>query len=227
WWFLTALLLAGAGMCAWQIRYFAFAAPLAAITGGAASIRLAAWAAGRIHSVKAPVWTLVFCLPFAASTYMALLPEARGQRIPVTAGPASGASDGAPCLRPETLQALNALPPSLLLAPIDSGGYLLALTHHSVLAGAYHRDNHGNRAAIDIFEGPIGEAEIRLRDTGARYLVSCRGQDEVLSIVTRAPDGLLARLQRGDVPSWLRPVPLPNGVLQVYELAETPDGNPK
>jgi hypothetical protein len=124
------------------------------------------------------------------------------------------------------LQPLNALPKALLLGPIDSGGYLLADTHHAVIAGAYHRNNRGNRRAIEIFTGPIGEAEARLRASGARYLFICREQDEVVATANRAPHGLLAQLQRGNIPSWLRTVPVIGTVLQVYELTERENAEP-
>jgi hypothetical protein len=221
WLFLSALLLAGTAMCVWQVRYFGFMAPLAALAGGAVAARLANSAGNRVRSMHPPIWALVFCLPFAPSTYVALLPSSASTDAKPPIGVAAGeAKNTRACLRPEMLQPLNALPQALLLGPIDSGGYLLAETHHAVVAGAYHRNNRGNRRAIEIFTGPIDEAEVRLRYSGARYVLICREQDEVVTTAKRSPDGLLARLLRGNVPSWLRAVPVTGTVLQVYELAD-------
>ncbi|MDH5749086.1 MAG: hypothetical protein OEY85_07225, partial [Rhodospirillales bacterium] len=129
---------------------------------------------------------------------------------------------GAPIARGCDIQAvsstLNARPglgdqPKVIAGFIDFGAKLLFYTPHAVLAGQYHRNNEGNLAVVHLF---TAEDE----DT-ARDIVTRRKVDLVL-ICTAAPEmklykgktarpSFVDRLGDGDLPPWLRSLPVPAG----------------
>jgi hypothetical protein len=99
---------------------------------------------------------------------------------------------------------LNALPASLLLAPIDIGPRIIAGTPHSVIATGHHRNYAAMRQVIATFTGPSSAARDQVTAGSARYVVLCAEAPEVRNYARRAPDGFAARLIAGDTPDWLR-----------------------
>jgi hypothetical protein len=102
---------------------------------------------------------------------------------------------------------LGRLPPGLVVTDISFGPFLLALTPHSVMAAPYHRLGYGIGIAHRAMSSPPDEAGGILRDAKADYVMVCG---------PRPPDGLpeparsaslWGRLQAGEVPRWLQPVP--------------------
>jgi hypothetical protein len=95
---------------------------------------------------------------------------------------------------------------------------LLATTHHSALAGPYHRNG---KAILDIhaaFDGqPEGFRPIAARH-GATYLLICPDFPEGTVYQSRSPRGFYAQLMRGEVPKWLVPVALKTGLTLPYTL---------
>ena len=121
------------------------------------------------------------------------------------------------CRRPADYAGLAALPAGLIATPIDVGPFVLAHTPHSVLAGPYHRNNAGNRAAIELFLA--ADPADAMRKAGVRYVVSCAGASTVRPLIARAPEGLAARLDRGEAIPWLTPLPgASSGKLQAFEV---------
>jgi hypothetical protein len=91
------------------------------------------------------------------------------------------------------------------------------LTPHSVLAAPYHRDNHGNRAALDAFLAEPRAAREILRADHVTYVATCSGLTETAALAARAPDGLAAALVSGAIPDWLRTLPH-TGKYQVFVM---------
>jgi hypothetical protein len=104
------------------------------------------------------------------------------------------------------------------MAPIDAAPYVLVFTPHSVVAGPYHRDNHGNRLALDIFLGPPDKVRGLLEGSGAKYLIACPVSDELALLGERAPGGLADLLSKDKAPGWLVPVAVPGTPYRVYEI---------
>jgi hypothetical protein len=109
---------------------------------------------------------------------------------------------GVPCNTPTALAPLAMLPRGVVLAPIDMGGSLLALTPHSVVATPIHRDVHGNRLAYAVFRAPPSVGP----PAGIDYIGYCPTDAETGILSADAPHGLLAALVAGRVPEWLAPV---------------------
>lgn len=122
------------------------------------------------------------------------------------------------CRTLPALQVLDQLPPATIFTMVDLGPRLLATTHHSALAGPYHRNG---KAILDIhaaFDGqPEGFRAIAARH-GATYLLICPDFPEGTVYQSRSPRGFYAQLMRGEVPNWLKPVTLKTGLTMPYTL---------
>lgn len=112
------------------------------------------------------------------------------------------------CRTVSALAPLSSLPPGRIIAPIDLGPGILAATEHAVFAAPFHRNNDGNLAMIRAMMAAPDEARRILKERGADYVVLCRGSLELLELTEMAPDGLAARLGRGEAPHFLQPVAL-------------------
>lgn len=123
------------------------------------------------------------------------------------------------CRDTASYPALDLLPPGLAAAPIPAGSYLLAQTHLSVLAAPYHRNNHGNRAALDILRSDPALAETLARRAGVKYVLLCWSNPaEVASYQAMGPDALAAQISRGSVPGWLRELKVEGTIFHAYEV---------
>lgn len=150
-----------------------------------------------------------------AALGFALLPEA-GSKMRSAGGEAHKAGG---CPTAAMIAGLAAEPPAILFAPIDIGPALLILTPHSVVATGHHRTNAAMRRVISAFLADPGEAEKIVRAEGAQYLVVCIGLDEIDRVSRDAPQGLAARLARGETVDWLRFDPrLSSGPLRIYRI---------
>lgn len=111
-----------------------------------------------------------------------------------------------PALRP-----IDALPPQTIMTFVDMGPRLIAMTHHSAIAGPYHRagsdilDVQHSFRAID----PEVAHEV-MRRHGATLLLLCPGMSESTVYSSEDPNGFYVQLNKGQVPAWLVPVPLPD-----------------
>lgn len=95
-----------------------------------------------------------------------------------------------------------------VMAPIDLGPAILAATGHAVFAAPYHRNNDGNLAMLQLMTAAPSAARQMLRDHQVDYVVICTGSLEQGDFVKLAPEGLAARLGRGENPDFLKSVEL-------------------
>ena len=176
----------------WGIRVLSSGLPLVAIVA-------APFVLGTVDKLalsRAARWSI------AALIGLAFAPLPLAFALPDEAVPAGAGSMA--CLTPEALAPLAELAPGTVLAPIDLGAHILAHTPHATIAAPYHRNNGGNRFALDAFLARPEDARAIVARSGATLLVTCPGQ--MRALVARAPDGLAARLVAGDVPSWLHEI---------------------
>lgn len=168
----------------------------------------------RVFTLAAVITLLLPLSPLIA--HSALVPrEAEDNGPPFSNRPRSIPAD---CGQPPALSGLASLPPSTILAPLDMAPALLYASPHRVVASAHHRGNAAMADTIRAFLGSGDEAVRIAKDRGFRYLAFCPSMNEVERYAKRAPDGLAGRLTRGEVPDWLRPVPLP-GPVELYEFS--------
>lgn len=194
WILVAALSAAGAAMCFWMIRVVGFAAPLA-LVGGTWAVSALGSVLARLPRPRLAGLALLLALPFSSLGWTLVL-------APLT----SAKEKSGACLAAAAFTSLRNLPPGLVAAPIDAGSYILAFTPHDVLAAPYHRDNHGNLVMLDAFMAEPDRAAALLRDNGVTYVALCPGLGETADLAARAPNGLAAILEAGQVPHFLTPL---------------------
>jgi hypothetical protein len=118
--------------------------------------------------------------------------------------------DPSPCRSLSDVAPLQRLAAGRVMAPLDLGPAILAETTHEVFAGPYHRNNDGNAALIKLMLAPMATAQQILSDRHVDYVVTCSAGPDA-NIIKLAPDGLEARLARGETPDFLTPVDLGPG----------------
>lgn len=210
----TILLAAALAVSAWQVRGSIFSLSLAVIP-------LSAWV-GSLRDRAASVPSARATLKMAAAWLVSFNVAWGVAALHLFGGPdhASGTESGSSaCRAASDFAGLADLPAGNVLAISNLGASILAFTHHRTLAGPYHRNIEGNLATIDaMIEAPgNGLAILRLHDIA--YVAVCPGNAETLALAERAPEGMLARLQRGEPIPWLAPLPQPEGsALQVFAV---------
>lgn len=187
-----------------HIRVFSSVTPLAmaALAGGVSIIVFRLRVSAALRNTLA-VFLSLFLSPIGLT--LALADD--------QAGPPQTEID---CLTPEALGPLSALPPGRVAASFNLGAHILAHTPHEALAAPYHRNNHGNRLAAEIFFAAPERAGALTRAAGATLVAWCaRGRSP---LVAAAPDGLAAMLARGEVPAWLERRSTPDAPLLVFAV---------
>jgi len=107
------------------------------------------------------------------------------------------------------LRPIAALPPATIFTFVDFGPRLIATTHHSAIAGPYHRNGD---AILDVQHAFRGDAETAHRvmlKHHASLLLLCPGMSESTIYAAQAKNGFYVQLMQGEVPAWLEPMPLP------------------
>ena len=210
---LLALTLVGCATAVYMNRSITSVSPLAAMGGVWAAMRLRQWR-GKDDGLAA-ILMLAALAPFTVFAWVLLFPLEE---------PSSEKEQGKKadsCLLEASLTPLRALPEGLVLAQIDLGPFVLLHTRHSVIAGPYHRNNHGNRLMFDILMAAPEAARETLRAAGVRYIVLCDAPKEGEFINQRAPQGLSAAIAHETPLDWLRPLKLETP-LRVFEVAAAP-----
>jgi hypothetical protein len=101
------------------------------------------------------------------------------------------------------------VPKGQVLTFVDLGPRLITITHHEAVAGPYHRNG---RDIIDIhhaFRGTPENAREIVDRRKVDYVLICPGMPESTLYASQAKNGFYMQLVRGQVPPWLKPVPLP------------------
>jgi hypothetical protein len=106
------------------------------------------------------------------------------------------------CRSMSDVAALKRVPKGRVMAPVDLGPAILAETADDVFAAPYHRNNDGNSALLKLMMEPMPTAQKILSDRKVDYVVTCSTTHD-LNIIKLAPDGLEARLDRGETPDFL------------------------
>ncbi|MGC4252135.1 MAG: hypothetical protein QM605_11950 [Sphingobium sp.] len=122
------------------------------------------------------------------------------------------------CRTLPALEVLDDLPPATIFTMVDLGPRIIATTHHSAVAGPYHRNG---AVILDIHHAFDGLADA-FRPIAAKhhatYLLICPNFPEGTIYQARSPRGFYADLMRGKVPGWLHPVTIRSGTTLPYTL---------
>lgn len=113
----------------------------------------------------------------------------------------------AKCQSAASIAALASLPDALFIAPFDMGPTILAQTPHKVLASSHHRNERAMHDHIEIFRLVPALSYRLVKQRRITHLAVCTGEAELNLYARKDPDGLWAGISKGDVPSWLEPLP--------------------
>jgi hypothetical protein len=208
------MLLAAFAVSAWQVRGATFSTalailPLAAWVGRVRTAHTAAPSnAGSLRLVGG--WLASFNIVWALGV---------AQAAGLVQGDAPPEPQASECEAAGDYAALARLPTGTVLAVSNLGASILTFTDHRTLSGPYHRNVAGNLAALNAMTQPP-EAALRLIERwGVDYVAVCPGNAETQMLAERAPQGLLARLDAGEVPAWLQVAGSPDDALRLYRTA--------
>ena len=109
------------------------------------------------------------------------------------------------------LKPIAQLPPATFFTLIDNGPRLITLTHHSAVAGPYHRNWQAILDTEHAFRGIPDQAHAIMLAHHAQYLLLCPHMSEATIYQAEAPQGFYSKLQSGWTPDWLARQPLPAG----------------
>ncbi|HEY2179121.1 MAG TPA: hypothetical protein VGH15_11100 [Caulobacteraceae bacterium] len=189
---------------AWRMQDYVFWLGVPAV-GAAASFL----AARRLGDLMVPSFLSLFVL---APTVDGVILEGG---LKAVAHPAPRLIDSGPkCFAQRAYRPLAALPPGLVLAPQDLGPFIVAFTHHSVVAAPYHRMSAQILAVHDFWNADPAHAEAKLRALHPDYVVDCPPYP-----LASGPKSFAAALRHGVTPPWLRRLTPPNFALQIYRVA--------
>lgn len=172
---------------------------------------------------------VVFGLLSAGESYSRLR-----QWVPVVSDPASPADEAATkaragrlekirranarCRTLPALAPLNQLSPATIFTLVDLGPRLIATTHHSAIAGPYHRNGAAILDVHHAFDGPPETFRAIARRHNARYFLLCPDFPEGTIYRSRSPHGFYAQVERGEIPPWLHEVKLGTSAKLPYRL---------
>ena len=109
-----------------------------------------------------------------------------------------------PALRPVAL-----LPKAVIFTFVDLGPRLITMTHHSAIAGPYHRNGDAILDVQHAFRGSADAAHAIMKRHGATMLLICPNMSESTIYAVQNPKGFYVQIATGKVPRWLEPVALP------------------
>ncbi len=131
----------------------------------------------------------------------------------------SGAGGAASCHFDRAATALDRLPPTDILVPLDMGPDILVRTHQRVIATGHHRGSAAMHDVIAAFLAPSAEARAIMQSRHATMVMICPAVSRQSVYAKVAPDGLMARLVANRPPEWLAPVDLaPGSGLQFWQV---------
>jgi hypothetical protein len=185
----------------WEIRFAAAASIMAApIFAASLAVLWPALAAGRS--------LILLALAASPASFAALGLSAKPLIDSIFAPQMTIAELGpSACQTASDVASMAKLPKGRVMAPIDLGPAILVETDHAVFAAPYHRNNDGNVAMLKLMLAPVPTARRMLADHRVDYVVICSAAPEK-DFVKLAPEGLAARLDRGEAPDFLEPLDL-------------------
>jgi hypothetical protein len=123
------------------------------------------------------------------------------------------------CLRTTVLGALDRYPAATIFTFVDLGPRMIAMTHHSAIAGPYHRNGDAILDVQHAFSGTPEQARAIMKRHGATLLLLCPNMSESTIYRARNPGGFYDRLAHNRFPDWLTSLPLPaKSPLRLYRI---------
>jgi hypothetical protein len=178
---------------------FAIALFVAGLSGGGQLTPLSARLLGAISLNQSTLTVLIGLALASGGTSKAAMPGSAMSGATIT--------DTDQCRTTQVMQSLAKLPKGFVVANVDFGPYIVALTRHDVLSAPYHRIDGAIVESIRILRASPEIAEQKLRALDADYVVACvldtqpGGPPRLEDGVTR--DSLIGRLSHGERVAFL------------------------
>ena len=168
------------------------------------------------------VFAILLAMPSLSAQFIAnqlSAGEAKAARAPTSSDDKFKAQVRA-CQKTSAAASLDQLPPSNIMAGLDTNPAILQFSKHSVVASGHHRNTSAMADVIRTFTGTPNQAAHIIGARDIRFMVICDGSYELALYARQAPDGMLAQLRAGNVPNWLHRKPN-IGPFQVFEVKQT------
>ena len=124
-------------------------------------------------------------------------------------GEARTGPSGDLCTAASNIAHMNALPASTVMTTLVFSPELIFASHHTGVSAGYHRNVASMDDTLRFFTSDEATAHDIMLRHHARYVLVCPGDGDLAILTHAAPNGLAARLPRGEAPSWLSPVAVP------------------
>lgn len=215
------LMLVGLAATAWQCatcrtRGWALLLAVQATALALACVQMRGAYAGAMLAAPALAMTIAQARRRGTATLVVTWLMSAGILYPIAAAAWPGgepATHSPACDTGAMAQALAALPPGLVMAPIDLGPAILAATPHRVVAAPYHRNNTGNLAMVRFYAGSPAMARSIADRWRIAYVVACPGSREADRAGTMAH-----ALATGTPAGWHRLIQItPSGAIFVRD----------
>jgi hypothetical protein len=209
WWRDQGLVVAGAlAIAALLARASATASGIAAISTGVLIMRwiIALRAQQPLRRIAGYLVILVMLLPPLPVIAWTLLTAP-----PAPTSAASRQTPAAPCDYAMAGRALDRLPPTDILMPLDIGSFILVRSHHRVVATDHHRGAAAMNDVVRAFVGTADEAHAIIHRRHAALIAVCPNLGEPKTYRNHAPHGFMAQLLDDQTPPWLQKVDLAPG----------------
>lgn len=209
WWRDHAMVVAGALVIATLFqRTSATASGIAALSTGVFILRWMIALRGRpplrrIGGYAAILVMLLPPLPLLAWAVLSAPFAASAAPGPVRPAAASG-----PCDYALAASALDKLPTTDILMPLDIGTFILAGSDQRVVATDHHRGAPAMHDVVAAFVGTADEAHAIIRRRNVTLIALCPNVGEPAKYRNYAPHGFMAQLLDGRAPDWLQPLNL-------------------
>lgn len=207
----TALLL-------WQVRTVP-TAELMGIPGAVALIVLAVPPLSRSRFMLVRVFGVVLLVLAALGALIPLVIDKGFPEKPANAQEKKRSKASRHCPKLWAMAPLQKLPPSTIFTFSDLSPRMIVITHHRGVIGPYHRNGEAIVDSMLFFRKDAANAR-RLADKyRADYVMTCPGMGQATVFAAEAPKGFYVQLEKGKVPTWLQPVPLPkNSPLKLWKV---------
>ena len=107
------------------------------------------------------------------------------------------------------LHAVAVQPAGKVFTFVDLGPRLITVTHHTSIAGPYHRNSQAIEDVMHAFRAGEPQAHRLIAKYHSDYLLICPDMSTSTIFLSETPKGFYAQLTKGQVPGWLSPVDLP------------------
>ncbi|MBU0825323.1 MAG: hypothetical protein KKA44_14045 [Alphaproteobacteria bacterium] len=215
-WVTVTVALVGAATLSLLVLRSAATAHLFALPG-CAWLGLRLWTRARAISAVVPRIVgsagAALTLPLIGSTAVAVVltavvPSLQAEEARAAAKMATENRYQTTCLDPAAIAALDRLPETTILTPIDLGAPVIFWTRHSLVATPHHRNKEAMADSIRVFAGDPTKAEMLVRKQKATLIAFCRTANDLTKYRYARKDALAAQLYAGKPPAWLETVPI-------------------